>query len=218
MDEIKETQKDSPQVGKAPESSEETTPKVEAKTYTEEDVKKAIQSALTKAGRDAKKLTDWEAGLKSQQQEIDATKAEIVKLQEQIDEAEVESARGDPAKLRELQAKKSYKSLLGDLENKKREMARERAILDRDKVEHEATIEAARETQREIDIWKLAEKYSLDAQMLKDLNLSIEQTEAVAKRLGEKPKTITPDSGVTSGNKTMLKGDAALADFFRKQK
>lgn len=39
----------------------------------------------------------------------------------------------------------------------------------------------ARETQREIAIWEIAEKYNADAVKLKDLNLSIEKTEEIAK-------------------------------------
>lgn len=43
------------------------------------------------------------------------------------------------------------------------------------------TPEAARETQREIAIWKIAEKYGADPVGLKDLNLSVEATEDAAK-------------------------------------
>lgn len=39
----------------------------------------------------------------------------------------------------------------------------------------------ARETQREIAIWKIAEKYGADPVKLKELNLSIEETEEIAK-------------------------------------
>ena len=39
----------------------------------------------------------------------------------------------------------------------------------------------ARETQREIAIWEIGEKYGADPVKLKDLNLSIEQTEEIAK-------------------------------------
>ncbi len=39
----------------------------------------------------------------------------------------------------------------------------------------------ARETQREIAIWGIAEKYGADPVKLKDLNLSIEETEEIAK-------------------------------------
>lgn len=39
----------------------------------------------------------------------------------------------------------------------------------------------AREVQREIAIWKIAEKYGADPVKLKDLNLSIDQTEEIAK-------------------------------------
>jgi len=41
--------------------------------------------------------------------------------------------------------------------------------------------QAARETQREIAIWGIAEKYGADPVKLKNLNLSIEETEEIAK-------------------------------------
>ena len=237
MDEIKETQKDSPQeLGKAPEGSEETTPKDQAKTYTEKEIEeikaKAAQDARVTAGRDAKTLSDWEASLKTQQQEMDDTKSEISKMQEQIDQAELEAARGDPVKLRELQAKKSYKTLLADLEGKKKELKKERDNFERDKAEHASKIKAAEETQLEIEIWKIANTESVDPvelkDTMKDLKLTtVEQAKTVAKRLNKKPKDETPvkksthDSLVTSGPKGSQEGKTArqiYADGFREKK
>jgi len=189
------------------------TPKKEAKThYTDEEVKQLIQEDRVARGRDAKTLTDWEASLKTQQAEIDDTRTEIAKIQEQIDQAELEAARGDPARLKELQAKKSYKTLLADLETKKKELQKDRAVFDHDKAEQAETVRAVQETQLEVALWKIGAKYKVDPVILKDtikdLKLTtVEQAEALAKRLsgtaGERPPEgeteFNPITGVTVG-------------------
>jgi septal ring factor EnvC (AmiA/AmiB activator) len=212
MDETKQTDGlPSANAEKAPAGSEGTTPKPEVKTYSQEEFDKAIQADRVARGRDAKKLSDWEASLKAQQAEIEASRTEITKIQEQIDEAELEAAKGDPARLRELQARKSYKALLADLETKKRELQKERDALERDKTEHAETLKAAQEAQLEIDIWEIGAEFNVNPVTLKDtmkdLNLSTaDQARALAKRLSESlkrpdesEKGLTPDSGVTSG-------------------
>lgn len=183
-----------------------------ARTYTESDVQKAVSDALSKAGRDAKSLEGREQSLKEREEAIRAKEAET-------ETKELEEAKSDPQKLQTYQAKKARKEQQQDIEAQKAQVKKERAELERDKVEHEAELKAARETQREIAIWKIAEKYSVDPVMLKDLNIPLDQTEAVAKRL-QKPKEgeTKVDSGVTSGGSTTLKGNAALADFFRNKK
>jgi len=233
MDETKQAKQDSLQeLGKAPTGEVGTTPKETAKTYTEDEVQKAIEKAthdaLIKAGRDAKSLADKEASLKTQQQEIDDTKSEISKIQEQIDEAELEAARGDPDKLREIQAKKSYKTLLAGLEDKKKELKNEREALERDKAEHASEIEAAQEATLEMKIFELAVEHELNPQDIRDsmteLKLTtVDQAVVIAKRLSGKPKEPTKeprktDSLLTSGAKGSLEGKPArqiYADYFR---
>ena len=211
MGEIKETPKNSPQTGKASEGSEETTPKAEAKTYTEKDIEKAVQVALTKAGRDAKALADKEATLNTEKEAVDTAKAEIAEIQKQIDEAELEAARGDPDKLKELQAKKSYKAKLAELDTKNKELQKREADLNRREAEHEAEIQAAKETQREITIWQIAQEKSVDPVRLKTLaeKFNIEGKENLEELANEiasgKPEgeTLKVDSGATSGGKAM---------------
>jgi len=229
MDETKQTEGlPSVKAEKAPEGSEGTTPKESTKTYTEDDVQKAVQNALIKAGRTAKDFENREASLKTQQQEIDETKAEISKIQERIDEAELEAAEGDPAKLRELQAKKSYKTLVANLDAEKKKLLKEREELDRDKAEHASAIEAAQQATLEMKIFELAVEYDLNPQDIKDAMTELklttpDQAVAIAKRLSGKPKEPTKgpgktDSLLTSGNKESSEGKTArqiYADNFR---
>jgi chromosome segregation ATPase len=200
MDEITKPgqDKEQPTSGGKPES----TSTIQAKTYTEAELQKAKNDALAAAGRDAKALAEKEASLKAQEEAIKARKAEIEEIEKRIDEAELEAAKGDPEKLREYQAKKSYKDRLVNLENMKKDLDKREEVLNRSKAEHEEEVKTARETLLEIKIWEIGEKYGVDPVLLKDLNLpTVDQIEAVAKRLSEAaPKeTITPDSGVTSG-------------------
>jgi len=205
MDETKETKQDASSAGGDGTTSKETT-----RTYTEEEKQKAVSDALAKAGRDAKTLETREAALNAEKEAVETAKAEIAEVQKQIDKAELEAAEGDPARLRELQAKKSYKALLADLETKKKELNKQEADLNRSKAEHESEIEAARKTQFEIELWKIAEAEGVDAaelkETMKELNLTtVEQAKAAAKRLNKKPSgtAFDPDSGVTSGGATL---------------
>jgi hypothetical protein len=197
---VTETRKDTSQ--KPGDASTETQPTstTQAKTYTEEEVKQAVEKAksdaLAKAGRDAKSFELREKSLTEREEAIKAKEVEI-------EAAELEEARTDPTKMQTYQAKQAKKQQLADINTERAKLKKDREDFERDKTEHEAEITAARETQREIDIWELGEKYGLDPVMLKDLNLPLDQTETVAKRLAQnKPPETTElktDSGVTSG-------------------
>jgi len=198
MDKIEETQEDSPQnKGKAPEGSEETTPKKEAKTYTEEEHQKALQADRIKRGRDDKSLTNREANVKARE---DATKA----AQEKRDAAELEEVRNDPDKLA------VYRSQQAERERTKKQDERE-ADLNKREAEHEAEITSAREAQKEITIWQVATAKKVDPMRLKTLSEKFniegkEKLEELADEIAsEKPATegLKTDSGVTKGGPTL---------------
>ena len=206
MGEIDKNTQGTPSEKEAPPGgSEETTPKKEAKTHTDAEVNKAVQVALTKAGRDDKLLTDKEAALNAQQEAINARQAEIDEAERQRDAAELAAAKGDPELLRVYQDKQVQKREVAGITTQKGDLKKEREALDRDKAEHEAEIKAARETMLEVKVWQIATKYKVDPVALKNLNLpTAEQIEEVAKvmpKLGEAEATeeLTPDSNVTSG-------------------
>ena len=168
---------------RAPEGSEGTTPT--PKTYTQEDLDKALQADRIARGRDAKTLTDREASLTAQQSAIQAREAEMAEIQKQIDEAELEAARYDPDKLRTYQARQAEKQHRQSLEAERRQLAKEKAELDRSKAEHEAEIQAARQAAMEAKVYEIAAKHEINPAILKDLKLTtVEQLETVAKHLG----------------------------------
>ena len=206
MGEIDKSTQGTPSEEEAPPGgSEETTPKKEAKTHTEKDVEKAVQIALTKAGRDDKKLTDKEAALNARQEAINAKQAEIDEAERQRDAAELAAAKGDPELLKVYQDKQVQKREVAGITAQTADLKRQQAEIDRQKAENEAEVTAARETMLEIKVFQIATKYKVDPVALKNLNLpTAEQIEEVAKvmpKLSEAEATepLTPDSNVTSG-------------------
>jgi len=212
------------------------TPEDQAKTYTEEEIEeikaKAAQDARVAAGRDAKSLETREAAINAREEAIKAEEAKIEEIRRQRDVEELAEARGDPDKLAAYQAKKGREQEDTDLKAQRSAIKKDREQLDRDKAEHEAEIKAARETQLEIELWKIAEAEGVDPvelkDMMKDLNLTtVEQAKTVAKRLNKKPddeaaaKKSTHDSLLTSGPKGSQEGKTArqiYADSFREKK
>jgi len=220
-----EDQKDTLQgtPGQSLTGEDQGTSKEDAKTYTEEDVKKQVNDALAAAGRNAKQLTDKEASLKAQEEAIKASKAEIDEFQSKRDQAELEAAKDDPYKMREYQRKQAQKQETATIESQRAELKKQQEELDRQKAEHEAEVKSARETQMDITLWQIAAAEKVNPvelkDTMKDLSLTtIEQAKALAKRLNKvapkqpaegdtepgEEKPFTPDSGVTSGAKGEL--------------
>lgn len=234
MDETKETQKDSLPQGKALEGSEGITPKVEAKThYTEEELNERIQADRIARGRDTKSLSDREATLKAERETIEAEKTKIADWQRQRDETELAEARRDPDKLAAWQKKQTEKTRDAEFATREVNLKKREADLTKREAEHAAAIQAAQETQLEIDIWEIGAKHGINPVTLKDsmkkLNLTTtEQAETLAKELSGTQKRpaegeteFNPISGVTSGHKETSKGKSAsqiYADSFRNQK
>jgi hypothetical protein len=222
MDETKGTTKDPLQpTGQASEGDKGITPKAETKTYTQEDVNRAIEKAkndaLAAAGRDAKTLAQRQADLDARDAGIKAQQAEIDDIKRQRDAAELEEARRDPSKLTAYQARKAKEQEQQSLQAEKEALKKDRAAFERDKAEHTAAIQAAQEMQLEIDVWEIGAEFGINPVTLKDtmkdLNLTTaEQAKALAKSMkdalkrpaeteGEtKPEEeFNPASGVTSG-------------------
>jgi len=167
-----------------------------AKTYQESEVQKIVNDRLAQAGRDAKAFETQKADLAAREE------AHAQWLKER-DEEEYEKARGNPDALSALQREREAKSATKALKD-------ERAALERDKLEHQVELDAARASTKERKIAELAQKYQVDAQTLKDLDLDIEHTEKVAQKLTTlSPEELAPvaqtkepkkrDSGITIG-------------------
>ena len=179
----------------------------EAKTYTEAEVLKIKSDALSAAGRDAKANEARESTLKARE--------EAVALRDkERDEEAFEKARGNPEAISALQREREAK-----VESKR--LADERAAIERDKLEVQIEKDAITAARREQGIVVLAEKYKVDAAVLKDLDLDLEHTEKVAQTMtplspearaklnpttpANQPKKLR-ESGVTIGSGGNLTG------------
>lgn len=216
MDKIKETQKNSPQSGKASEGSEETTPKADAKTYNQEELDKAIQKDRIARGRDAKSIELKEKSLTEREEALKKKEAER-------EADELEEAKKDPDKLAEYNAKKADRERSKSLDEREADLARSKA-------EHEAEIAAAKESQKEVTIWQVASAKNIEPMRLKNLSEKFnvegkEKLEDLADEIASGTAETTErkvDSGVTSGGKESLEGKSTRQlfkeDFQDKQK
>jgi len=176
------------------------TSKEETPTLTETQAKaretKAASDALAKAGRTAKGFEQREVAIKAREEAAEAR-------QKALDDAEYQAIKGDP----DLEAAyKSKKQLAED----RRTLAEDKRKFEQDKLQHQADIDAANATKKEIEIWEIAQKHGVDANAIKELNLETpEQIEAVAKAMAAgKPATPggEPDSLKTKGGTGDLSG------------
>jgi len=174
-----------------------TTSGGEPVTFTKEQVEKEVSDRLAAVGRDAKTLETREKALDAREQAVKAENERIAQAQREREMAEVEAAKDDPAALTLIQQRQSVRA-------REDKLKADREELDRDKVQHQGDIESANATKREIAIWDIAQKNTVDAATLKEkcdkFNLQTpEQMEEMAKTMGAKPPPLKPDSGVTRG-------------------
>ena len=193
MGETKKSAQDNPlEPGLSSGETEGSTPEPETPTLTETQAKaretKAVSDALATAGRTAKKFEGREAAIKAREEAAEAR-------QKAIDDAELDAIKGDP-------------DLEAQYRRKQEATKREKALAEREQkqtqkeIEHQADIDAANASKREIAIWEIAQKYGVDANALKELNLDTpEQMESVAKAMaaGKAAPGSEPDSGKTIG-------------------
>jgi hypothetical protein len=197
MDETKKTTQDiSPDKETSSGGKTGTTSKEEPQTYTQEQAQKMVNDALSQAGRDAKTLEQKANDIK--------TREEAIRAKEEAEEAaKIEALKNDPDKLAEYQERQSVK--------------KEREQLERDKAEHAAEIQAARETQKEVTIWQVASAKSIDPVRLKKLSEKFgiegkEKLEELADEIGsgKTNQQIEVDSGVTTGGGKDLSGKSPI--------
>ena len=180
-----------------------STSEPETPTLTETQAKdretKAVSDALAVAGRTATKLTQRETAVKAQEDSFKTRQDALDARDKELDNRDERGFEGNAEAITSVQAKAKLRA-------DQRALAEDRRKLDQDKVQHQADIEAANATKKEIQIWEVAQKYGVDANALKELNLDTpEQIESVAKAMsaGKAPKkpgekeTKEPDSGKT---------------------
>jgi len=217
-----ENQGDTLQPGEGGQSSPEDTQGTstdKAKTYTEEDVNKAVNDALAQAGRDHKTLETRQAELDAQQESVKTGLAKIEEWERQQDAAELAEAQRDPAKMRAYQAKQVEKNRAKSLDEREAALAKREQESNRREAEHSEKVKAAQEVTMGMKLYEIAARHNLNPEDLKkdmkDLNLTTEaQLETLAKRLsttGQRPpegetkggeKPTTPVSVPTTGGRT----------------
>ena len=201
MDETTKTKQDIfPEKGTSSGGKTGSTSKETPQTYTEEQIRNMVSDALSEAGRDAQTLEKRETSIKARE---DAIRAK----EDTQEAAELEKLKEDPDALAAYKDKKVIKQ--------------ERAQLERDKAEHAAEIQAAREAQKEIIVWQVASAKSIDPMRLKTLSdkFSIEgkeKLEELADEIGsgKTDKQIDVDSGMTTGGTGEKSEDQKLKDRY----
>jgi len=205
-----EERKDSSQVEDTSGEQKET-PK-EPQTFTKESEKKAIDDALSAAGRDAKsiteKTTEAQKILESAQKTRTDVLAEQERWQTERNEAEKEAAKEDPDALKSVQERQRQRAKDAELARKTQELsARETKVAEAEKKESEST--------KERNAREIATRLGVDSKLLVKLakltDGSTEAIEAEAKILPTKGEPKTPlktDAGTTTGGS--LSDDALI--------
>ncbi len=172
-------------------------------TKTQEDVDKAINDALARAGRDAKSLETWEKSLKSKEASLSGLEQEREDIKTQL----AELAEQDPDKFNVVQKSR-------ELKNKEMKLKEQEATLNTSIAEHEAVIKKASAWEFSQMLTTIVVEYEgLTAEKLltactklgitdeakaRDLAETIGTKKAVAEQ-PRKPSPNPVDSGKTSG-------------------
>jgi len=200
MDETK-TQQDSSGITQDTSGKSVGSTSEQDRTYTKAEMEKAVNDALSTAGRDAKSIT-----LKMEEAnrfftEATKLKAEVEaaqdKWQEEQDRAELEAASHNPDTLSLVKTRQLLKVREAEISRKEQELA--------EKIKkHEDTISEATKFKSEKVANEIATKHNVDlALLLEHTDGSAEKMEALAqllpKRQQQAPPSIKADSGVTAG-------------------
>lgn len=158
---------------------------------TKKDIELAVHKALSSAGRTAGQLDERENAIKAREEEIK-------RWQEEKDAAELKAAEDNPELLDAINLRRRIRE-------EQSQLTRDKAQLEKERAEHATELEAAKETQKEIKIWQIADKHSVDAATLKDKAIrykleSDEDIDDLAQSI-KKPSVveINPDSNIVTG-------------------
>lgn len=200
MDGTVEKQDSSQQAGDTSGASQGTSE--QDRTYTKAELEKAVNDALSAAGRDAKSISQKMDEANRILTEATTLKAEVMaaqaKWQEEKDRAELEAVSHDPDAMSAVQLRQSLRA-------KEAELLKDRAELDKKLKEHEDAIAEVAKFKREKTAIEIATKHNVEvAPLLEHTDGSPEKMEALAQLLPKKGQQQTPpavkaDSGVTAG-------------------
>lgn len=190
------------------ETSEQT-----PKTFTEEEHTKAISDLSAEKGREIKTLTQR---ADNAEKAVIAAQETIKRFEAEQDEKERRAAEGDEDAYAAYQRKKQARE-------DKETIAQDRAALEKEKIDHQAEIQAARDTRKEVEIFEIAGKYGVDASVLKQkaerfkLETKEDIDEFAQTMSSAKPANLKVDSGKTIGGEdvSLLNADELLQKGFR---
>ena len=196
--------------GHTPAEGSGTPPAEAPKTYTEEEVQKAIQDSLREHGRKAKKEeTGRIAGLEAQ---IASLNDRMIALQKERDEAERSKYEGNPEGLSLWEEKRK-------LREERTAFLRDKQALEKQRQDLEEELKEAKDLKVHKQAVEIAKDYTgVDPADLVELtDGSRERMEALAKRLG-KPKEVKvppPAKGETKPDSGASKGTVSDTEFLK---
>lgn len=199
MDETKDP-KDTSQIEDSSKGAKGTS--IETKTHTAETEKKAVDDALSAAGRDAKsisdKATEAERILTDAKTTRDSIKAEREQWQRDRDEAELEAVRDDHDALKSLQERQRQRGEATKLATEKAELA-EKETKHQEKVTGDLEqIRVFNRTQLAAEV-AVAKGVDLDSILKLTTEDSREAMEATANLLTKGTTALKTDSSTTLG-------------------
>ena len=168
------------------------TPQTETKTYSEEELNKRINDALSAKGRDAKRLTEWETSLANQQKQLQEFQTEMERQRLEREQAEIDSLSGDP-----------------DAQSRLRKVYQREDALRRKEAENEE--KAQRFYQHQYDATQICKQYGLsfedydelltaksrDGMELKAIKMVQERQKLQPQAPKKEPSGFKPDSGTS---------------------
>lgn len=201
MDEIKNNKQDESQdttPQETPAETPETTPQEETKTFSENELNKAINDALSAKGRDAKRLSDWEDSLVNRESQL----RERDKQQRQEMRQKELDALADDA---DAQSKARYKHKLeDDVIELKEQAERERTAVTK-------MFNQAKSLIKQHNLQPDAISDLLDATSPREMELMAQVKAAEQEKLvtPTKKESVKPDSGISDAgaesDKALLK-------------
>lgn len=193
-------------------SSETKGTPIEPETFNKTTQEKAINDALSAAGRTAKELTD-----KTQKAETLLTEAKKIRetavgeqsrWQKEKDEKELESAKDNPDALTAITARQKLQTKESELSKKEQELSDKETKI-------QPQLDELATSKKERNALEIALKHNVPFEtLLKFTDGSLEAMEDLAKLLSRKGGTTTlkPDSGTTTGG-----GDLSAEDKLKER-
>lgn len=169
-----------------------TSDKKDTVSFTEETQKKAIEDALSGAGRTSAAFDSRKTALDAREQTVKDAETKEIQRQKDRDAKEREAVKDDPAALTIVEQRQQ-------LRNREAEVNRQTAENEANKAKFQKDIDAATTTRLEADITAIGTKHKVDPKRLKGLGITdLKTLEEVAKGWTDK-KPFNPDGGENVG-------------------